>query len=75
MSVHHYHLSQAAGKLLTQVPHGLGYLRQGRCWLLELCFQPIKPLVKAGMELPAQGVPLFSCTDLLERDNLSRSHG
>jgi hypothetical protein len=27
------------------------------------------------MELLAQGVPLFACTDLLERDNLSCSHG
>ena len=32
-------------------------------------------LVKALMELVTQGVPLFACTDLLERDNLSRSHG
>jgi hypothetical protein len=42
---------------------------------LNKTYQRIKPLVKAGMELPTQGVPLFSCTDLLERDNLSRSHG
>jgi hypothetical protein len=68
-------LSQAAGPLLTQVPHGLRHLRSGRCWGSELGFQPVKPLVKAGMELPAQGVPLFSCTDLLERDNLSSAHG
>jgi hypothetical protein len=68
-------LRQAAGQLLAQVPHGLGHLRQGRCGLLKLGFQPVKPLVKAGMELPAQGIPLFSCTNLLERDNLSSSHG
>src|SRR4029453_12117589 len=67
-------LRQAAGERLAQAPHRRSHLCQGRCRLLELCFQPIKPLVKAGMELPAQGVPLFSCTDLLERDNLSCSH-
>jgi len=31
---------------------------------LELLLQPIEPLVKAGMELLAQSVRLFSCTDL-----------
>ena len=75
MGVLDYRLSQATGECLAQVPHRLGDLRSGRCWLLELCFQRIEPLVKAGMKLPAQGVPLFSCTDLLERDKLSSSHG
>ena len=42
---------------------------------MELAFQLVEPLVKAGMERLAQGLPLFSCTDLLERDQLSRSQG
>jgi hypothetical protein len=75
MGVLDFRLSQATGERVAQVPHRLGHLRSGRCGLLELGFQRIEPLVKAGMKLPAQGVPLFSCTDLLERDNLSRSHG
>ena len=68
-------LRQATGERLAQVPHRRGSLRSGRCGLLELCLQRIAPLGKAGMKLPAQGVPLFSCTDLLARDNLSSSHG
>jgi hypothetical protein len=35
----------------------------------------IEPVVKVLMELLVQGVPLFSCTDLFERDTLSSSHG
>ena len=42
---------------------------------MPLLFEGIEPLVKAGMELLAQGVPLFSCTNLLKHDNLSRSPG
>jgi len=68
-------LGETAGERLAKVPYCLGPLRSRRRGLLEVCFQPIEPLVKAGMELPAQGVPLFACTDLLERDNLSSSHG
>ena len=30
---------------------------------------------QSGAEALAQGIPLFACTDLLERDNLSSSHG
>jgi hypothetical protein len=43
--------------------------------LVELLLQAIEPLVKALMELVAECIPLFSCTDLLKRDNLSSSHG
>ena len=66
MGVLDYRLSEATGERVAQVPHCLGYLRQGRGWLWELYFQLIEPLVKAGMKLSAQGVPLFSCTNLLE---------
>jgi hypothetical protein len=68
-------LSQATSERLAQVPSRLGHLCEGWRRLVELCFQLVEPLVKTRMELPAQGVPLFACTDLLERDHLSRSHG
>src|SRR5262245_22057322 len=43
---------------------------------MPLLCEGIEPVVKACMELRAQGVPLFSCTHLLKRDNLSvRDHG
>jgi hypothetical protein len=42
---------------------------------MPLLLKSIEPLVKALVQLLAQGGPLFSCTDLLKRDNLSRSHG
>jgi len=42
---------------------------------MPLLLEGVKPLVKALVALVAQGAPLFSCTDLLERDNLSGSHG
>ena len=75
MGMLNYGRSQAPGECLAQVPHRLGHLRSGWGWLLELGCQRIAPLLKAGMKLPAQGVPLFACTDLLERDNLSSFHG
>ena len=63
--------SEATGERLTQVPDRLGHLCEGRRGFLKLCFQSIEPLVKAVMKVVAQCVPLFSCTDLLKRDNLS----
>ena len=44
-------------------------------WFVPLLLEGIEPLVKTYMELLTQGVPVFSCTDLLERDKLSSSHG
>ena len=57
-------LGQAAGAVWAQGPPRLGHFRSGRFRLGELLLQPIEPLVKAGMELLAQSVRLFSCTDL-----------
>jgi hypothetical protein len=40
-----------------------------------MVFEFIKPLVKTFMQSLAERRPLFSCTDLVERDNLSTTHG
>src|SRR5262249_38061504 len=68
-------LGDPPGELLTQVPHRGGHLRE-ECWrLMPLLLEGVEPLVKTLVKLLAQGGPLSSCTDLLERDNLSGSHG
>src|SRR5439155_27376433 len=64
IGVRDHRLSQATREGLAQGPHDCGHRRSGGFWLLELLLQPIEPLVKAGMELLAQSVRLFSCTDL-----------
>jgi hypothetical protein len=74
MDMRHDRLGDTSGELLAQSPHRCCHLWQGGRRLVPLRLQGIEPLVKARMELVTQGIPLFSCTDLLKRDNLSRSH-
>jgi hypothetical protein len=74
VDMRHDGLGDAPGQLLAQGPHRCRDLRQGGRRLVPLRLQGIEPLVKALVELVAQGAPLFSCTNLLKRDNLSRSH-
>ena len=68
-------LGDPPGALLAHVPHCGGHLCEGRRWLMPPVLKGIEPLVKTLVELLAQGAPLFSCTHLLERDNLSSSPG
>src|SRR4029077_12356323 len=75
MRVRNNVLGHTAGERVAQVPHRLGHLGYGRLRLVELLLQAIAPRVKALMELVAECIPLFSCTDLRKRDNLSSSHG
>ena len=42
---------------------------------MELLFEGLEPLVKAFVELLAQRVPWFACTNFASGDNLSPSHG
>lgn len=55
-------LSERAGELLTQGPHGLGNLGEGDFRIGQLGLQVIDPLIKIVMEMLAQGGPLFACT-------------
>jgi hypothetical protein len=57
-------LGDATGELLAQGPDRLTDLRERRFGWGQLGFDCIKPPVKALMELRAQGLSLFSCTDL-----------
>jgi hypothetical protein len=56
--------TQTTGELLTQVPHCLSHLGQGRLRIGQLLLQAIKPLVKARMEVVAQSLPLGACAHL-----------
>jgi len=57
-------LGHATGELLAQRPNRLADLGERRCGCGQLGFDLIKLLVKTRMELLAQGLPLFSCTNL-----------
>ena len=74
VDMRHDRLGDASGELLAQGPHRGRHLWEGGRRLMPLRLQSIEPLVKALVELVTQGIPLFSCADLLKRDNLSRSH-
>lgn len=67
-------LGYAAGQLLAQGPDRLTARRERRCGWGQRGFDRIKPLVKPFVELLAQGLPLFSCTDRGERDNFRITH-
>jgi hypothetical protein len=56
-------LAQTAGAFLTQCPHGLGHFGHTGLRIRELFLQPIKPLVKAGVEVVAQSLPWATCAD------------
>lgn len=56
--------AQATGELLTQIPHRLGDLSQRGLWIGQLLLEPIKPLVKARVELAAKFLPLVTCANL-----------
>jgi hypothetical protein len=57
-------LAQAADEFLTQRPHRLGDISQSRVGIGQLLLEPIKPLVKASVELVAKSLPLMTCADL-----------
>jgi len=57
-------LAQAARELLTQLPHGFGHLGSAGLRIGPLLLQPLKPLIKANVEVVAQSLPLAACTDL-----------
>ncbi len=75
MGLRHKRLVYAPGEVLTESPHGLGHLRSRGCRLGQLLLSPIKPCIKAGVELLTQEVPLCACTNIRERDTLSIAHG
>ena len=55
-------LGERAGKVLAQVPHGLGDLGEGCLGIRQFGLRFIKPQIEIVMELLAQGGPLFACT-------------
>src|SRR5215216_5869282 len=58
VDIRHDCFGDAPSELLAQVPHRGGHLRKSDWGLVPLLLESIEPLVKAGMELLAQGVPL-----------------
>ena len=60
VDLRHHRFGDTPGELLAQVPHRGGHLQKGGRWLVPLLLEDIQPLVKACMELLAQGVPIVS---------------
>jgi hypothetical protein len=57
-------LAQAARELLTQLPHGFGHLGEAGVRIGHVLLPPLKPLIKAHVEVVAQSLPRAACTDL-----------
>jgi hypothetical protein len=70
MGMRNNRLAHTARELLTQMPHRLGHFGLAGLRIGPLFLQPIKPLVKARVEVVAQSLPLVACADLGERDTL-----
>ena len=64
MGLLHNRLTQAAREVLTQLPYGLSHLGQAGLGIRQLLFSAIEPLVKAGVEVVAQPLPLGTCAHL-----------
>lgn len=64
MGMRNNRLAHAACELLTQRPHRLGHVGSAGLRIGQLLLQPIKPLVKASVEVVAQSLPLTACADI-----------
>jgi hypothetical protein len=65
MALLNHCLGHAGGEPLAKRPDRFTDLCQGRIGLRQLGFDLIEPLIKALMELRAQGLALSICTDVV----------